>query len=723
MSGRVKLGATQLDAISLSSDSDAVSVTALSISSDELPTLDDIVAGNFKSQRAGTPIDYASQHAGPSSRMSRLTQPPSQNRLAKSSSASKLSSSTSKGKKRMVLDETLINGKDYTPTTKQRRKTPKLLDGQSKLSQFLSRDPPMSSAGPSRLSKQISKEPLRGTSRANAIDLDPTSSEDEVPVVATPRKRQVSRQPSRPPPTSASQRLFTRVRSATSFSDAPVELPSPRKGKSTSGADDGLLDWLRVSPSLSPSLSPQVSPARPRIGIGESSSKRLKSPTPAVRSSQPDRCADNAQPRDSQRARSVTRAPATPQRRTRNTFLPPPKISASGSLELVPETPPRPTDLLASLARTPTPSPAKPRIDPSPIKPKELPVRSKELLAKLKETTVSPKIDPIPAMKRRRAAFEELDEESYRPSPKTKFGREVRQLQKRDVSVPADPPSSNRPRRVAAVPGKYKLPTMDTPIHQWPTTRGSPGLPTRTPARKSSSPSRLRNAVAASPVNDTPRRPKGKTVTKITVTPRSTKKTPKRKPATRPAPPSDSSSESSLSTPPPPEREESPLQPCETPAPEVAPTPSPPPAPEPEEDLLAEFAEYADWPGSPSQSQQAAQSPRNGLLRTPSRSSIGRMSASPLVRRPSLSPLASQKPQLPPSQSSQKSLTTRVLEDAQAQREAAERAAEDYARRLEAKTAEKIRDYEAATPSDSEDELHLSQVLEYVFSVALRMLY
>lgn len=713
MSGRVKLGATQFDAISLSSDSDAVSVTALSVSSEELPTLDDIVLGKYKSQRAGTPIDYASQHAGPSSRMSRLTQPPSTTRPTMSSFASKSSSSTStsKGKKRMVLDETLINGKDYTPTTKQRRKAPKLLEGQSKLSQFLTRDPPTSSAGPSRLSKQISKEPLKGTSSATAIDLDPTSSEDEVPVVVTPRKQQTTRQPTRPPPASSSRRLFTRGRSATSFSDIPVELPSPRKSKATSGADDGLLDWLRVSPSLSPSLSPQASSSRHRIGISESPSKRQKSSTPAVRISQPDYYADAAQPRDTQRARSVTRAPATPQRRTRNTFLPPPKVSASGSLELVPETPPRPKDLLASLARTPTPSPAKLRVNFSPITPMELQVKSKELPVKSKEPTASPTVEPPPVMKRRRAAFEELDEESYRPSPKTKLGREVRQLKKREIQVPVDLPSSNRPRRVAAVPGKYKLPTMDTPIHQWPTTRGSPGSPIRQQPRKSTSPSKLRNAVVAATEGeeDTPKRGRRKAVARKTVTPRSAKKVSKRTPTTRPASPS--SSESSLSTPPPPEQVELP-PPHHTPSPEAAPSPTSPPPAESEEDLLAEFAEYADWPGSPSQSQQTAQSPRNALLRTPSRSSVGRLSASPLVKRPSLSPLASQKPLVPASQSSQKSLTTRVLEDAKAEREAREREAEAYARRLEERTAERIREREAATPSDSEEELHLSQVLE-----------
>lgn len=714
MSGRVKLGATQQDAISLSSDSDAVSVTALSVTSEELPTIDDIVTGRFRTQRSETPDEFASQYPG-SSRMSRLTQPSSTTKSTMPSTSTSKPSSTSKGKRRMVLDETLVNGKDYTP--RQRRKTPKLLDGQSKLSQFLTRDPPPPGAGPSRLSKVIGKEPLRGTSRANAIDLDPTSSDDDVPVVITPRKRQVSRQPSRPPPASTSRRLFTRGRSATSFSDAPVELPSLPKGKSTSGVDDGLLDWLRVSPSLSPSVSPQAATtSRSRAGVSESPSKRLKSSTPAIKSSQPDRDADIAahQPRDTQRARSVTRPPATPQRRTRNTFLPPPKISASGSLELVPETPPRPTDLLASLARTPTPSPAKARIDPSPIKSKAPPAKSKEPVPS--KEAASPKADiSAPIMKRRRAAFEELDEESYRPSPKTKLGREVRQLKKRDVSDPADVPASGRPRRVAAIPGKYKLPTMDTPIHQWPTTRGSPGASTR--PRKSSSPSKLRNAVVTSTEDEevTPRRRgrRAAAATRKTATPRSTKKkASKRTPtATRPAPPtSDSSSESSLSTPPPPEAELPQLP--HTPSPEAAASVSPPPPAEPEEDLLAEFAEYADWPGSPAQSQQATQSPRNGLLRTPSRSSIGRFSASPLVKHPSLSPLASQKPQLPPSQSSQKSLTTRVLEDAKAEREARERAAEEYARLLEQRTAARIAEREAATPSDSEDELHLSQVLE-----------
>lgn len=806
MSGRVKLGATQQDAISLSSDADATSsISALSVTSDELPDLDDIITGKYRPSDAKTPDDlddygsYASQRAGPSSAMSRLTQLPSTTKSPMpSSSVLNRPSSASKGKRRMVLDETLINGKDYTPSTKQRRRPHKLLDGQSKLSQFLSRDPPPTSgAGPSRLSRVISKEPPRGTSYANAIDLDLSSSDDDHSVAVVPRRRQMSRQPSRPPLASSSRRLFTRQRSATSFSDAPIELPSLTKGKSPLGADEDLLDWLRISPPLSSSPSSSAAPSPPsKRTITQTPSKDLKrAASAALQSPQPDRSADTAvhQPSGSQRARSVTRlSPTTPRRRTRTTFLPPPKLKASGSLELVPETPPRPKDLLTSLARTPTPSPAKARIDPSPLK--------------VKSPPASPIVEPVaPLMKRRRAAFEELDEESYRPSPTTKLGREVRQLKKREVAMPADPSSASRPRRVAAVPGKYKLPTLDTPIHQWPTTRGSP-RPLAHPRPPKSTPSKMRNVVAAAnseteeeqpkrrrgraaaaesereeqthkrrrgraavvepekeeeppkrrrgraavvdsekeeeppkrrrgraaaaeseKEEETPNRRRGRppkiarnTPVKAKDTPRkvgrrASARTPK---AARPLSPSlDGDSESSLSTPPPPAELPKEPTPPESPVPGRDPSPpddSPPAVPaEPEEDLLAEFAEYADWPGSPSQSQHTTESPKNGLVRTLSGHSHGRASASPVVKRPSFSPLASQNGQLAPSQSSQKSITTRVLEEAQAEKEARERAAEQYARLLEQRTAARISERVAATPSDSEDEeLHLSQVLE-----------
>lgn len=89
------------------------------------------------------------------------------------------------------------------------------------------------------------------------------------------------------------------------------------------------------------------------------------------------------------------------------------------------------------------------------------------------------KSSPLPTVTRGKRPFDHIisiDDESWRPPPnKTSRSASSRRHQTPEAAI-------SRPRRVNTAPGKYTLPAVDTPIHQWPTAPALQVLPAKRPA-------------------------------------------------------------------------------------------------------------------------------------------------------------------------------------------------------------------------------------------------
>lgn len=157
-----------------------------------------------------------------------------------------------------------------------------------------------------------------------------------------------------------------------------------------------------------------------------------KSPTPCFTVDSDDR--GEASVRHSSRARSAETPEARQERQRR-----------ANRKALTPApTPPLPS-ILEGLGKTPTPK-----------KPKDVPKMAQR--------------DLNSATKRRLFAAPNPDDESYRPNPGTALARPVKASKVAAFQA-------SRPRRSMPEQGKYTLPSVDTPIEQWPTRPGTTHKP------------------------------------------------------------------------------------------------------------------------------------------------------------------------------------------------------------------------------------------------------
>lgn len=101
------------------------------------------------------------------------------------------------------------------------------------------------------------------------------------------------------------------------------------------------------------------------------------------------------------------------------------------------------------------------------------------------------------------------DDESYRPSPTTALGKAMLKPPTATQKARVHAQAALRPQRVRSEPGKYKLPTVDTPIEQWPTTRGSSGTPARKKLRSDGAEETTPARAVASPAASLSQRSRG----------------------------------------------------------------------------------------------------------------------------------------------------------------------------------------------------------------------
>ncbi|CAK9786493.1 unnamed protein product [Cutaneotrichosporon oleaginosum] len=384
--------------------------------------------------------------------------------------------------KRRRIDETLVSGYDYSERSKK-KVHPTATASQSTLTTFIKTSPSSKNnsqgdirlGGPSRNapssvvcqpfpktapgsqpapsnqpgSQSSSIRKLGGSSIEDAIELDSDSPSNPQPASRGHGSRPSSRLRSRPPSVQVKSATPKRQRWRPNNSSLPIvvsdsddEIPAPRPSQR------GLTSTLSPQKSLRDQriLVPEtiVSPVRGRILVDETVPPRPRNtttiatqttlvPDSAVSSAGAVVCDDSVFPEPGPLRRHCrSRSAVTPEERRE-------RQRRANQKAMTPAPIPELPSILDGLAKTPTPKKPAPR-----------------------ETAPPPDLNPS----RRRLFTANLDDESYRPNPGTAFARPVK-----PAKVAAY--QASRPRRSVPEQGKYALPAVDTPIHQWPSKPGT----------------------------------------------------------------------------------------------------------------------------------------------------------------------------------------------------------------------------------------------------------